>query len=218
MAEAAEVGAGAGEAALAVEAAQAGALEVGADEGRAGPLVVVQGAEGVVEEALGVVRGRSTSSPTTKGVMTMHPHLPLARHAVERSPLHQRPAKRRPHDLRPTRAHSLPRLAQRYAHRAPHLALKHPHHEPQRPPHEPPHPPLELLPPRAANAPAGAPPRARPGTTPDRTAGAGTSLARPRSAGSSSGRTNSQRQAFRRRDRWQPWCVYSYICLFLFIF
>ena len=59
-----------GEAASDVEAAQVEALGVGADEERVGPLVVVQGAEDVVE-APDVVRGRSTSSPTTKGVMTM---------------------------------------------------------------------------------------------------------------------------------------------------
>ena len=57
-------------AALVVGAAQAAALEV-VDEGQVGELVVVQGAEDVVEEVPDVVRGRSTSSPTTKGVMTM---------------------------------------------------------------------------------------------------------------------------------------------------
>lgn len=210
-----------GEAASAGEVAQAGALEVGADEGRVGPLVVVQGAEDVVEEAPDVVRGRSISSPTTKGMMMMvrsltmsivcdltrnspqHPHLQLARHAVERSPLHQCPAKRRPHDPRPTRTRRLPRLVQRPAHRPPHPALKRPHREPLHPLHEPPHPPRALLPPRAANAPAGAPPRARPGITLVRIAGAGTTRARPRSAGSSSGRTSSRRRAFRRRGRWR---------------
>ena len=59
-----------GEAASDVEAAQVEALGVGVDEERVGPLVVVQGAEDVVEEAPDVVRGRSTSSPTTKEVMT----------------------------------------------------------------------------------------------------------------------------------------------------
>ena len=58
------------EAALVVGAAQVAALEVGVDEGQVGQLVVVQGAEDVVEEAPDVVRGRSTSSPTTKEVMT----------------------------------------------------------------------------------------------------------------------------------------------------